>query len=777
MPTIGVAEVLIRPSFKDFQREVGKETDKLPTGPAEKAGGRIGGALKAGAAVGIAGIGAGLAAALTKGFGRLKAIEDARAKLTGLGHDIETVETIMQNANESVKGTSFGLGEAATAAAGAVASGVKPGQELERTLTLIGDSATIAGIGFDEMGAIFNKISAQGKIQGEELAQLGERGIPILQLLGEELGASAEEVRELASRGEIDFATFQNAMEGGMGGAAQKSGETMTGAFKNTMAALGRVGANLMSDVYPLVRDFFSKAIEWLGPLEEKAKVVGEAVGSFLRDTLIPALKSAFDWFQQNKEAVQLVASVVAGLVVGLIAMKIITTVTGWIHAARAAMLLFNAAVAANPIGLIITVIGALVGALVWLYNNNETARNIMNAAWEAIQNAVKFAWESIIKPTFDALVGFVNNVLAPAFQWLWENVLRPVWIAISGAIQIAWGIISTIFHTIKWVIQNVVAPIFTWLWKNIIKPVWDGISSTIKDVWENHIQPVFTALGGFIEDKVKPAFERGVEGIKEIWNTIRNIAAAPINFVIGTVYNDGLRKALNKVRSIVGGDPLPELATIPKFAKGGLHKGGWALVGEEGPELVDFGRPGRVYTATQTEAMLAGKQQMPKDALAGGMQSHAGVGGFWSDFTGGVSKAFSSAVSWIRGGLAKAAGLILNPLKDGLAAMLPDSGIGDLAKRATSGAIEKALDWIRGKDEQADGGPMTYDGPLGSFARPAGGVITSGFGASRGRYPHAGIDFAVPVGTMVRAMLNGVVRKIGWNAVAGRTGMGMVLD
>lgn len=42
-------------------------------------------------------------------------------------------------------------------------------------------------------------------------------------------------------------------------------------------------------------------------------------------------------------------------------------------------------------------------------------------------------------------------------------------------------------------------------------------------------------------------------------------------------------------------------------FAKGGFAAPGWALVGEEGPELVNFSQPGRVYTANQTAGMLGG--------------------------------------------------------------------------------------------------------------------------------------------------------------------------
>jgi len=41
-------------------------------------------------------------------------------------------------------------------------------------------------------------------------------------------------------------------------------------------------------------------------------------------------------------------------------------------------------------------------------------------------------------------------------------------------------------------------------------------------------------------------------------------------------------------------------------FARGGYAAPGWAIVGEEGPELVNFTRPGRVYSASETAAVMA---------------------------------------------------------------------------------------------------------------------------------------------------------------------------
>lgn len=290
MPVIGVAEVQVRPVTTGAQKSVAKEMDAAATSAGKssgkKMGAALGGALKVGGlAIAGAAVG-GLGVALTKGFGRLTAIENAKAKLAGLGHTADGVTVIMKSALDSVKGTAFGLDEAATVAASAVAAGVKPGEELTRTLKLVGDAASIAGVPLGDMGAIFNKIASGGKITGRELNQLNMAGIPIVQLLGKELGKTSEEITKMVSKGEIDFATFQNAIESGMGGAALASGETLQGAVKNTMAAVGRIGANLMSGVYPQVQKFFTAAIGWLGPVEDAAKAVGVRIGDALENVV-----------------------------------------------------------------------------------------------------------------------------------------------------------------------------------------------------------------------------------------------------------------------------------------------------------------------------------------------------------------------------------------------------------------------------------------------------------------------------------------------------------
>lgn len=49
----------------------------------------------------------------------------------------------------------------------------------------------------------------------------------------------------------------------------------------------------------------------------------------------------------------------------------------------------------------------------------------------------------------------------------------------------------------------------------------------------------------------------------------------------------------------------------LPAFKFGGQYKGGMALVGESGPEIINFKNPGMVYNAGQTDSLLGGGEAM----------------------------------------------------------------------------------------------------------------------------------------------------------------------
>lgn len=296
---IANAYVALSVKMPGAQKDIAKALGDA-SGAADGAGRSIGDRLmsaaskvvKAGAATLGGTLAAGVGTALFKGFQRLNAIDTARAKLTGLGNDTKAVDQIMQNALASVRGTAFGLGDAATVAAQAVAAGIKPGKDLEGVLKTVANTAAAAGTDLGEMGSIFSKAMSQANgIQNDVLSQLADKGIPIYAALGKQMGVTAGEVFKLASDGKINFDQFAAAATAAAGTVASEMGGTVGGSFANFIASLGRIGAGLLGGVFPQIAPMLQTITTALGPLEDAAGAVGAKVG----EVLVPA----FEWFMR----------------------------------------------------------------------------------------------------------------------------------------------------------------------------------------------------------------------------------------------------------------------------------------------------------------------------------------------------------------------------------------------------------------------------------------------------------------------------------------------
>ena len=81
----------------------------------------------------------------------------------------------------------------------------------------------------------------------------------------------------------------------------------------------------------------------------------------------------------------------------------------------------------------------------------------------------------------------------------------------------------------------------------------------------------------------------------------VQNAALAELQGQSATL--EEIEKQIAELRPLL--DAAGDKAGVKAFARGGLAMPGWAVVGEEGPELVNFLQPGRVYTAADTAALF----------------------------------------------------------------------------------------------------------------------------------------------------------------------------
>lgn len=321
---IGVVYVHVEPSGKGFGKSIeGDIGDAVDRASAKSSGSLI---TKIGSAFGKVGkIGTGAIATITGGITALAAkggftralnIENAQAKLKGLGHDSASVTEIMNDALASVKGTAFGLGDAATVAASLSASGIKEGDQLTKVLKTVADTAQISGRSLTDIGTIFGSVAARGKLQGDDMLQLMSSGIPVLQMLGKHLNKTSAEVSDMVSDGKIDFQTFADAMQEGLGGAAQSAGTTFAGALANVKAALSRLGETAATPVLNGLRGLFNQAIPLIDSFAAAVSPTLEKVGAGLQKGLeqaIPTVTAFFDKLGKS-QTVQQFASYLASL-------------------------------------------------------------------------------------------------------------------------------------------------------------------------------------------------------------------------------------------------------------------------------------------------------------------------------------------------------------------------------------------------------------------------------------------------------------------------------
>lgn len=404
---------------------------------------------------------------------------------------------------------------------------------------------------------------------------------------------------------------------------------------------------------------------------------------------------------------------------------------------------------------------------LLWLW------QNVVTPALQGIAAAVSWAWESVIQPAVTALVAYWQNVLGPAINWLWVTVIKPAFTALGQFIAYAWTtwiqpalkalwtfITQTLAPKVLWFHENVVKPVFTkvgeairfawtsviqpalkaiwsfitetlgpkvlWFQKTIVEPVFKAVGAAIAVAWEKVIKPAFSALWTFITETLPNGFKKGVEFIGKFWDGLKAVAKAPINFIIGTVYNGGIVKVWNAVADALG--IKAKLAAIPELATGGILPG-YTPGRDVGIAAVSGGEA--VMRPEWTRAVGSDfVHQANAAARSGGISGAANfmqnrfVGGFAG---GGIIGDILAT------GVRKGAEAFLNPLLDKAASAMGDSQwakmlvawpkkmvadvIGFLEKKeaAQGGAgAGKALQFARGqigKDYQWGAtGPNTFD-------------------------------------------------------------------
>lgn len=206
------------------------------------------------------------------GKSRALNIEQAKFQFAGLGMDIEAT---MEDANYAVSGTAYSLDAAAKVASQLGASGMRAGEQMRTSLRAISGVAAMAGSSYEDIGNVFTKVAGQGRLMGDDLLRLSSRGINAAATIAKSLNLTESEVRDMVTKGKIDFAIFSDAMDQAFGEHATAANKTFTGSLSNMRAALSRIGEKVYT---PLHQNLIT-------PLNELRVVINE-VNAALSPTL-----------------------------------------------------------------------------------------------------------------------------------------------------------------------------------------------------------------------------------------------------------------------------------------------------------------------------------------------------------------------------------------------------------------------------------------------------------------------------------------------------------
>lgn len=507
--------------------------------------GRLGGAF---AAV------AGPAAILKGGFDRLMNIQRAEIMFQSVGLSADQTKDQMARLSEQVTGTSVSLADAAKYSAMFAQSGVELGAPMDNAIQAFTSLSSIAeGSGVD-VGRVLQQISANGKLTGEDLAQMADAGVNASKYLADYLGLPQEEIKKLVSDGKVSFEDFVGAINSGTGDLAKQMGQTLPAKISNLKTALSNLGATVIEPFIPGI----TAAVEFgialvkgvVGPI--KAVVGWFKSGSVAAQALIVALKAiglvvtaaALGWGLWAAQFILWPAVVGAATAATGAFAGVMSLLTMGLTALRTALMGLWTAFLANPIAWVIVGIAALVAAFVILWKRSEAFRDFWIGLWNRVAEpvretveAVTVAWDGLMSLLRGDDSAYGHAALA---RVIGVDAATTVVNAIQS-VRAAWDDVVAAFQG-----DDVGDSAFARLGETA-RLVWDAISQVgqaLADVGQS------IASAGW--ETIKAVFGALVEVGKALWSAISEIAGAVWDLVQALA--PVLMPILKVVGAIIGG-------------------------------------------------------------------------------------------------------------------------------------------------------------------------------------------------------------------------------
>lgn len=197
-----------------------------------------------------------------------------------------------------------------------------------------------------------------------------------------------------------------------------------------------------------------------------------------------------------------------------------------------------------------------------------------------------------------DSFLGAISQV----GTWVDEQILAPL----RGIWIVAGKLLRPLAEWWQTTFLPALQQVAGWIDTSILTP--------LRDLWTD-LQPILTEVAGFVTRLFQPVIDI-ISTALDSWEMLRRIGGGtPERALPGEIRPGWQRTDSAGISSRAGIGGSRGISSrfsnvgfgVPGFADGGAFGPGWAVVGEKGPELVQFGKAGRVYSNRESQQMLGG--------------------------------------------------------------------------------------------------------------------------------------------------------------------------